>query len=779
MSRFRIPNVFQLILLVLWIYWVFPGTPCAATSATIPTPPSPSDRHTTATPLLLFEIDEGFSTSLLTKLRNKPAEMESTLKHIEAALAELATVYPVAVLVYPTHMLRPPNAQGQPAGLDAVDPALCRLIEFFGHSPAGIKVYLELYSSGIATNQNGDLAKLPMPRLHRGNAADNGRKGLSLDLDTLAALRQRYPETLAGVRFHEVYGSDVVNQVASPRGFRLDPEVIRGTIALCRQSGMKLVWSDSNWLSKTPPNAMEPNYIYSAGQRPYMLAEPFATLQNEARHELGSNVCFNWANNNYHFAINLDLLDVKMQPSGRPVTYPLPDWFKFDSPVTHFPMKDWRDAGWGMSVQSWFWHELTYAQNGQYYMLGENNCPVEILASYCLKGLKEGARVLQFEPPWYFFNMAAHYDASYAGVYEAQPDCSARLALQRLKHVLLDPRNPANPPADLTTWFDRDQVRFIENDVIAPPRNYMQTTLALLSTTKTLEAQNRPAVFDRYSARPEWLRQDDFRFTQRVLDQPRVAIGRIELNGDGVDEFFFVQPAANGDGSQQLVCFDQNCGQLTVDTRAIVLNREHRLVALTAANVVQRVIKNADPDELLVVTCDPQGKQTVTIYQITWMADNLLGWRYTPLDPEPMKAILANMISPPPGLEAQMVGLYGLRTEAVLHKNLTRALDRVVTRYRTAHGPIDLLLLQLAAKQSSVEVGRGELLCAADLDLDRRDELVGLRPEAVGNLAFFAIAAQDAGLSSVALPLPNPGKIDVKHSLLTLSLRKMMLLNAK
>ena len=55
-------------------------------------------------PLLLFEIDEGFSNSLVAGNRDDLAGLDARLERIYQGLAPLCSRYEVAVLIYPTYL---------------------------------------------------------------------------------------------------------------------------------------------------------------------------------------------------------------------------------------------------------------------------------------------------------------------------------------------------------------------------------------------------------------------------------------------------------------------------------------------------------------------------------------------------------------------------------------------------------------------------------------------------------------------------------------------------
>lgn len=606
-------------------------------------------------PLFLFEIDEGFKDSLLGRFRNDPAGMETALKNIRSGLIPLTKKYDVAVLLYPCQAYR---AEG--SGLDRVEPALKQVFEFFERPEPGqstIGVYLEAMSSGIASEQDGALDRRPIPFLGVG-PNDHPRLGLSMDVVTFGALRDAYPKAFRGLRFHEVYGSDAAWKVrpeGQKWGFVTDPEVIRGCVDLCAQKGMRLVWSDSNWLLKYPPTTGEPNYLYSKQYRPYVESSPFTSLQDEAEAKLGDRLCFSWANNNYHLTPCLEYLNAKIGPSAPGVARPIPEWLYFDEPYRQFALKGRPKARWGMSIQSWFWHEMTNTLTGRYYFTGELACPVEVLVAYSKKGIREGASVLQFEPSWYFFNEEMPGNTKTRSSYEKKPDYSPRVALSRLTEALLAPEK-SGVPDRLEPIFDPDQQRFHENDAKAPPRNYAETTVNLLAKVSA-------TAFASYSFAPKWKRQSIDQWPAATFAPNAKFVRRCEIDGDGVDEVLVLGP-------QKVEFLTQNGSPMEVDFPNL-----RDVVGITTANLVQNVIGPGDPDEI-VVAFDKGARLSLQVY--IREADK----GFVKLDPARNRSVLLASLGMDTLDAKTFVGLAGLRRDARIYDNGARSLDTLAAIVR-------------------------------------------------------------------------------------------------
>lgn len=626
-----------------------------------------------AKPLLLFEIDEGFKDSLMGQFKNDPEGLKTALKNMRSGLVPLTKKYEVAVLVYPGQTYKESGT-----GLDRVEPVLKQLFDFFERPEPGqplIGVYLEAYSSGNATQQDGALDRRPIPHLGVG-ANDKPRLGLSMDLVTLGALRDAYPKSFQGLRFHEVYGSDIAWKVrpeGQKYGFVNDPEVIRAVVDLCAQKKMRLVWSDSNWLMKSQVSD-QPHYTYDKINRPYIEMSPFASLQEEAEAKLGELLCFSWANNNYHFTPNLEYLSAKIGPSEPGVSRPVPGWIKFDQPFKQFALKGRPKAKWGMSIQGWFWHELSYTLTGRYYFAGEIACPVEVLEAYSKKGLREGASVLQFEPSWYFFNEDMPGKNKSRSTYEKRPDYSPRVALKRLTETLLNPEK-SEVPDRLEPIFDPNQQKFHENDFTAPPLNYADVSVNLLS-------KNSVAAYVGYSFAPKLKRQAITQWPSDTFRSDAKFIRRVEVDGDGIDEVLIAD-------AEKMNFINQHGGTLDV-----AFPKTEAPIGIASANLVQNIVGPGDPDEIVVAS--RKGSSTQITLQV-YVRDAEKG--YVPLEVDRNRALLLETLGTDSLDPKTYVGLASIRKDARIYSNGARSLDSLVVLQRDAKKQ-----LQVRLKDSLVPV---------------------------------------------------------------------------
>ncbi len=724
------------------------GTAALAPAAAAPLPtPTPIPSSTPApsalpspTPLLLFLIDEGMPTEFIYANKDNYSGMDPYLDNIYNALADLATDYRVGVLIYPTQFYDK-YAYGvqNPQPIDRIHGALKYVLNYFENKDnAKIKVYLELISSGIKTNQNGEISLLPPPPIHVTPGAE-GHYGLSMDVDALAALKAAYPDALEGVRFHEMYGSDAAYKTnpigAGSHGFSFDSEAVKGVIDVCGSSGLKLAWSDSCWLMKEYVVSAEDNYVYSNTFLPYNESRVYANMQNYAENVLGQNVTFVWANNNYHPAANLEYLDAAATAPTAGANRPLASWLKFDlkNNYSKNPVRSRNISGWGMSLQNWMWAEMTASITGKYYMYGELFCPEEILGSYILKGLGEGATYFQFESSPSFFNMQVPYvSTAQSCQYEQQPDYTGTNYLKRLKHILLNPQDADNPAAALSSYFDTNLTKLMENDAANAPKTYLQNTLGVLWDDQTVD------YYDFYNDGRTWVGQNENRFGSYVFSSDKDLTCRFDLQGDGVDEFVVVK---NTDSAgRQLYLYNCFGGLMANDSSIAADNSEGSFVALTTANLEQKVTGEGDPDEI-VVARRKAGDSTINlrVYRVASYQANPLSVTFTAVSDNENQALLSRVSDEAQQLRsAAFMGMSGLRPKSVRYYNDLRNLDDLIIANRDA---TNLTL----SKKASGQVGSstinynslntdGKFVCiSADYNSDRTDELFVVRQSAQGS----------------------------------------------
>lgn len=145
-------------------------------------------------PRLVFEISEGFANSLVQSTSSFGGNftvLDAQLANVYDALLPLTARYAVDVLIYPCHLYNASGYVGS-ARPSTVHPSLHRMLQFFNQTQIG--VFLEIYSSGIMTQQVGPrMGNLPATPLHLpdGKIQPDTKTyiGLSMDVDTVVALK--------------------------------------------------------------------------------------------------------------------------------------------------------------------------------------------------------------------------------------------------------------------------------------------------------------------------------------------------------------------------------------------------------------------------------------------------------------------------------------------------------------------------------------------------------------------------------------------------------------
>ncbi len=595
--------------------------------------------------VLLFELDQGIGgQELVGYFKGKPEQYQAALENIEAAIAPLKQKYPVAVLIFPQHEYKLEGWGAREGALDRFSPELLQAMDFF--QSKGTAVYLELYTSGIYTNQNGELGTLTPPPLYA-SQPDRLIKGMSMDLDSVAALKDAYPDTFAGVKFHELIGTDELAEDGDPHGFLVEFDAIKAIADTCKAKNLELVWADHSWTLRD----------YKPGK-----AALWEEVVEYAAAQLGKQVSLTWANNN----------------SGL--------WVALGQTPAVRELMERTDTSFGMSVQSWFWGAqsatpLLVSQHGaKWYRSNEDGTPIEILAAYTRYAVERGAHIVHFEPSWYFFNFHsspwlveqmkadpfADLDAGLRMMYEEKPDYSGRLALKRLIQILLDPENPQNPPADPAAYYGGtiNQDHYFRNLSDDPYERFQQTTLTILNRDGYRQH------YDFYNITEGWQREDKYRFSDALFAGTVVCAGRMNLRVDMHDELFVLKKT--GEGKAVMEFYTQMSGLIGTEETLFNDNENGTVVSVTALNLRRELVNSLvnDTDELLVARQNGEGKITFEIYRVTnGLRPAYMDFNLKRLEGQQEAGILKDY-----GLDQGMaadayIGVYGVRENYAMHSD--------------------------------------------------------------------------------------------------------------
>ena len=532
--------------------------------------------------LLLFQIDPGLGGRGLTTSFSvdDPFYLEC-LNNIAEGLQPLKEKFDVAVLINPQHSY----IKDETSEAKRVKDGLIFAIDQF--EKQGIKVVLEIYSSDNGTNQNGELARLPKPNLHYGDGQEIA--GITMDMDTLSYIKLRFPDTVLGVRMHELVGTHEIAMNGDDHGFLVTESTIKAIIDTCDQSGMNLYWSDHSWDGINDPN-YNPNDF-------------FVTCIDYAVDKLENRVTFIWANNNW------DVCDYVGREEAT------------------FPYKNYRGTDFGLSNQSWIWESYsssnTYTvtngvRNTKWYAHSEMDTPIEVLAGYTLDFLEQGASVIQFEPDYYFFNTHNTPWMNKVGItdlksegnpmfYEEKPDFSARINLKRfIDYLLADKLSPAVTD-HISDFVDGDRNTYYSNTASNPYKKYVQTTIAALG-------EGGLSVYDRYIYTPDtFVESESERFYKTVTDGEILFTSRINALAKTNDDFLVVK---RENGANVGYVYNAYSGLVAKDTVSFADDENGTVVGVTAGNFIQKYNYNVagDPDEVIVAR-EKDGQINFTIYK--------------------------------------------------------------------------------------------------------------------------------------------------------------------
>lgn len=542
---------------------------------------------------ILIEIDEGIGGIELTSVvGSNYALLDQYLTNIIEGLRPLTTKYDVKFLIYPTWHYR-----DDPNPLNRVSNNLHYFFEFMQEH--NCKVYLEIYSSGIRTNQNGEIASLMTPPLHYGES--ERVKGISLDMETIKALKESYPDTFEGLRYHELIGSNdiglrdrALGKEETSHAFVVEEKTIKTLADTIKEANLKLIWSDHSWnLLFDKHNNLREDYAYWLEWLDYTVDTVGA-----------ENITLNWANN------------------GWPMHTYIVDTFK---------LKNYRGTNYGMSVQSWFWQEtdsstmkVKYPNSSKFetkwYTYAESDMPIELMAAFTLRAFEEGATLVQYEPPHYIFNYHTPKSTmirDYPGNYEKYPDYTVRVGFKRLMNYLVEPGNYPFIKTDLTEYYDIHEQRFNQNYESNPAKRYYQTTLITFSNN----AQRQ--YIDRYNFDyTKWFENSSFRHLDDIFTGDIIKASRINLTFSASDEFMLIKRTQTGIVAE---FYNQRSGLIRRDNQVFNDNVNGKFMTAIHLNLFSEYSPSlsGDGDDLVVVRKDEIGNLHFSVLRIVGLGSDV------------------------------------------------------------------------------------------------------------------------------------------------------------
>ena len=679
---------------------------------------------------LLFLIDEGLGRNEVTTVYgNDYAAMDQSLSRILDGLKPLEEKYRLAFLVYPTWHYSPDGFDGKNPddAANRVSPNLHHLFDFF--SAKKKPLYLEIYSSGIRTSQNGEIGSQVTPHLHYGQG--HAVPGISMDMECLAMLKKRYGDTFEGVRFHELIGTHDIGlrdqeagKLDASHGFMVSFPALQGIFETVRATGLKLVWGDHSWNLCYHPDGSIVSDVHALWDEQL----------NKAIDIIGAeNITLNWSNN------------------GWPLhQYIVNDFFKKNYRGTHF----------GMSVQSWYWSEVDASttvvksdgrQNAwiKWYSYGDNDMPAELVASFTQRAFEAGGELVQYEHPQYFFNYYAFIGnalSRYTGYYDELPDYSVKLRTKRLIQYLLNTDAENFPSTKTTDYYDANVHQFNGYKENSGAKRYFQNTLGVVGV-------NESRYFDKYNNDlSRWFENSKNRFVNSRFADSVAGIMRANTNYNASDEILLLRTQPNGVTAE---FYHYAGGLILKNSEAFLDNPAGHVVSVIPLNLFSEYVTSVegDPDDYLVLR-DNGTTFTPEIYKVQTKGNG----RDQTFDlikaDEP--ALLSQVV--PRNIPRDgFIGAVPLRTRNALTGDCLRPKEQ---RFATVHKNSGKFTITAFTEDGAIEqeiMAPGTVVAAASVDVDGdfKDEIALLIDES-GNskITFYKI---DKGIEPMSEQI-NVGK---------------------
>ena len=594
---------------------------------------------------LVVQIDEGVGgVEFVAGYCYSKQMLDMVLDNIYTALEPLKTKYNVSVLIYPTYYYNENGfGDGRTGDMARWDINFLYAMEYF-HSK-NIRVILESMSSGVYTNQNGELGNMPLVDINYGTTDPERRvKGLPADMAACKALKDAYPVTFQGLRFHELRGTNELPLSADPwwkaHGYYVYDVDLKKIIDTCAETGLELLWGDHSW-----EGIDTYNHATGAGGMTYCLSHWSGVFYHRnnwgaafhyAAEKLGDKLTFMWNNNMapgthyHHFGL------VKMMLAK----------------YANYDIKG------GMSVQNWYQTAIMLPLVGR--DLGqdapENDMPVELMAGFTLAAHAAGLQTVQYEAPYYFFNFHRNLDLdkdhmvaswhnatgaagnggngtyiymsdhmkNYSGPrsgYEKRPDYTPRLEMKRFTDMLLN---------DDTRFNDLGKYNVPGSTGVFYSNPHTETNpLNLFNQTSIVTYGNHSEtrVFDKYNATESntadpiasFTEDNMYRFGDWIFNNDVLFSTRIAWAYDNYDAVAIVKKGNNA-ANYVLEVYNHRSCLLMSDSTLLHLGEGERLVSIAAANIVRELVPycRLDPDEL-VAAIEKNGVISFKIFTLTNM----------------------------------------------------------------------------------------------------------------------------------------------------------------
>lgn len=663
-------------------------------------------------PNLMFLIDEGIAgKGLFYQNRNDFTKITQYLDNIITGVEPLTEKYEVSFLIYPTWHYNENGYDNKDAseGLNRIAPELQYGLKYIASK--GYKFYLEIYSSGIRTNQNGELGILAPAPLYYGD--DVKRRSLPMDMEAVKALKTEYGDYFAGLRFHELIGSHQIGLNDRENGkedvshaWVVEDAVVRSIIDTCKETGLQLVWGDHSW-NDVSENERDERFSC------------FKTWLDYAIDEIDRDkLILNWSNNS---------------------------WKIHQYIYGSFQYENYRNSLHGASVQSWFWQEmdsstLTYdpgngSMTTKWYVDADMDCPPEIMAAFTMKAVRNGDKIIQFEPTQYFFNTPVPRtmgDSSEAAVEGGKKDYSARTSLKRFIHYLLNEDAAGVPSSDLKVYFDENENKFKANKESDPAKRYYQTILTAYDGEIT-------KVFDRYNNDMNaWYENSADRYVDGIFTDDIIAACRMNITFSSIDEMILLKRSGKSVAAE---IYNYRNGLIATIESVFDDNENGKVVGAAALNAVtENVISMSGDSDELVIAREKDGKLHYELYKVKSKGAATLQMADI-IRVENDAQLLTGYISANEVLSQDSLGLVAVRKRNAVLKSSLRPCDEGMLAVRRSDNDSVSLSGKIDGKsiEKTIQVG-GEAVCVATADIngDFKDELaIVIRSDDVYRIVFI------------------------------------------
>lgn len=679
---------------------------------------------------LVFQVDEGVGGyEFIAGYGYSKESLDSVLNYVYEGLSPLQEKYHLAILIYPNHYYKEEGWGKDPSEpLNRFSDNFLYAMDYFKEK--GIYVYLEMMSSGIYTNQNGELARLPIVDINCGT--NNGRrevKGISMDLECVKALKERYPVTFEGIRFHELIGTNDLGMRGDPHAYIVYEEDLRTIIDVVDKSNLRLIFSDHAW-----------DHIYSSSTVLY-----WQDICKYAEEKLKERCTFVWANNSVN-AMPVLNLDSMVQLSET------------------FPNSDS-----GLSNQNWFQTAVMIHMNDLTNEYPESDMPLELTVGFTFRAFERGANLVQFEAPYQFFNYFRNIYVSnalgigsdkfseYVGdstAYEHSADFSPRQELYRFVQYLL---NPVDDFTKVEDFYDSEMSKLGENSEANPPKIFTQSTIC------TYGNDNAFRYYDKYiNNTQKWLRQDDYRLGDWFMNDNTIQIERFAMTYNNNDSLLSAQ---NENGKTVGYVHNIRNSMVLRDENIFADNENGKFLAFATANLIPETVTNCsvDTDEVIVLR-DNKGKINFSIYKVKNNGEynasmpNVHKTAFFKIDDVLAKTYIVNMLGTSEFTTSGFMSMHGVRNRNAIFSDKTRPTEGLIMVYRDGAKTIALGRRDMSSAYFENEIivdGEVISVTTGDVDMDSglNDELIIEVRNGASTLLRFAKFGKSYELLSESIDL--------------------------